>query len=49
MAVNEASFTVAAAGGQLEVLRVRVAGGQKISAAAFASSVELRPGVQLGA
>src|SRR5499433_1716106 len=47
-AVNEASFTVAAAGGQLEVLRVRPAGGQKISAAAFASSVGLRPGAQLG-
>jgi len=47
-AVSEASFTVAAAGGQLEVLRVRPAGGQKISAAAFASSVGLRPGAQLG-
>jgi methionyl-tRNA formyltransferase len=47
-AVSEASFTVAAAGGQIEVLRVRAAGGQKISAAAFASSVGLRPGVQLG-
>src|SRR5205807_1741208 len=43
-AVSEASFTVAAADGQLEVLRVRPAGGQKISAAAFASSVGLRPG-----
>src|SRR5262245_33179129 len=41
-AISEASFTVAAAGGQLEVLRVRAAGGQKISAAAFASSVGLR-------
>jgi methionyl-tRNA formyltransferase len=47
-AVSEASFTVAAAGGQIEVLRVRPAGGQKISAAAFASSVGLRPGAQLG-
>ena len=47
-AISEASFTVAAAGGQIEVLRVRPAGGQKISAAAFASSVGLRPGVQLG-
>ena len=46
-AVNEASFTVAAAGGQLEVLRVRPAGGQKISATAFASNVGLRPGAQL--
>jgi methionyl-tRNA formyltransferase len=48
-AVSEASFTVAAAGGQIEVLRVRPAAGQKISAAAFASSVGLRPGAQLGA
>jgi methionyl-tRNA formyltransferase len=47
-AVSEASFTVVAAGGQIEVLRVRAAGGQKISAAAFARSVGLRPGVQLG-
>jgi methionyl-tRNA formyltransferase len=47
-AVSEASFAVAAAGGQIEVLRVRPAGGQKISAAAFASSVGLRPGAQLG-
>jgi methionyl-tRNA formyltransferase len=47
-AVSDAGFTVAAAGGQLEVLRVRPAGGQKISAAAFASSVGLRPGAQLG-
>jgi methionyl-tRNA formyltransferase len=46
-AVSDTSFTVAAAGGQLEVLRVRPAGGQKISAAAFASSVGLRPGAQL--
>ena len=47
-AVSAASFTVAVEGGQIEVLRVRAAGGQKISAAAFASSVGLRPGVQLG-
>jgi len=47
-AVSETSFTVAVAGGQIEVLRVRAAGGQKISAAAFASSAGLRPGVQLG-
>lgn len=47
-AVRDESVTVAAAGGQVEVLRVRPAGGQKISAAAFASSVGLRPGVQLG-
>jgi methionyl-tRNA formyltransferase len=49
IAVSDASFTVAAADGQIEVLRVRPTGGQKISAAAFASSVGLRPGAQLGA
>ena len=48
-AISDASFTVAAAGGQIEVLRVRPAGGQKISAAAFASSAGLRSGAQLGA
>jgi methionyl-tRNA formyltransferase len=47
-AISDASFTVATAGGQLEVLRVRPAGGQKISAAAFASSVGLHSGAQLG-
>jgi len=47
-AVSDASVTVAATGGQIEVCRVRAAGGQKISAAAFASSVGLRPGAQLG-
>jgi methionyl-tRNA formyltransferase len=47
-AVSDASFTVAAAGGQIEVLRVRPAEGQKISAAVFASSVGLHPGAQLG-
>lgn len=47
-AISDASFTVAAADGQVEVLRVRSAGGQKISAAAFASSVGLHPGAQLG-
>ena len=47
-AVDEAGFTVAAAGGQIQVCRVRPAGGQKISAGAFARDVGLRPGVQLG-
>jgi methionyl-tRNA formyltransferase len=47
-AVSDASFTVAATGGQIEVLRVRPAEGQKISAAVFASSVGLHPGAQLG-
>ncbi len=48
MSVSDASFTVAAADGQIEVLRVRAAGGQKISAAVFANSVGLRAGVHLG-
>jgi len=47
-AISDTSFTVAAADGQIEVLRIRSVGGQKISAAAFASSVGLRPGAQLG-
>ena len=47
-AIDEAGFTVAAAGGQLQVSRVRPEGGQKISAAVFARSAELRPGAQLG-
>jgi methionyl-tRNA formyltransferase len=49
LAVSEASVTVAAAGGQIEVTRVRSASGQKISAGAFAQQVGLRPGAQLGA
>jgi len=47
-AVDATGFTVAAAGGQIQVSRVRPEGGQKISAAAFATSAEIRPGVQLG-
>ncbi|MBM3224636.1 MAG: methionyl-tRNA formyltransferase [Candidatus Tectomicrobia bacterium] len=47
-AVSDASMTVATVGGQLEVLRVRAAGGAKISAGAFAKDVGLRPGRQLG-
>ena len=47
-AVDAAGLTVAATDGQLQVSRVRPEGGQKISAAAFATSVGLRPGVRLG-
>jgi methionyl-tRNA formyltransferase len=47
-AVDDTGWTVAAAGGQLQVSRVRPAGGQKISAGAFARSVGLHPGAQLG-
>jgi methionyl-tRNA formyltransferase len=47
-AVGDASFTVAAAGGQVDVTRVRPEGGQKISAGAFAKSVGLHPGARLG-
>jgi len=47
-AVDEAGLTVATTDGQLQVSRVRPEGGQKISAAAFATSVGLRPGAQLG-
>jgi methionyl-tRNA formyltransferase len=47
-AVDEAGLTVAAAGGQLQVSRVRPEAGQKISAAVFARSAGLRPGTQLG-
>ncbi len=47
-AIDEAGLTVAAAGGQLQVSRVRPEGGQKISAAVFATSAGLRPGAQLG-
>jgi methionyl-tRNA formyltransferase len=49
VAVHADSFTVAAHGGHLEVQRVRPEGGQKISAAAFASSVGLHQGARLGA
>jgi methionyl-tRNA formyltransferase len=47
-AVDDAGLTVAGGGGQIQVGRVRPEGGQKISAAAFARSAGLRPGVQLG-
>jgi methionyl-tRNA formyltransferase len=49
LAVGDSSMTIAASGGQIEVLRVRPAGGQKIAAAAYAASAGLRQGAQLGA
>jgi methionyl-tRNA formyltransferase len=49
IAVDEAGLTVAAIGGQIQVSRVRAAGGQKVDAGAFARSAGLRPGVRLGA
>jgi methionyl-tRNA formyltransferase len=47
-AISAESFTVAAHGGCLEVRRVRPAGGNKIRAGAFVSSVGLRLGACLG-
>src|SRR5262249_21261151 len=47
-AVDDAGITIAAAGGQIQVTRVRPAGGQKIGADAFAKSAGLRPGARLG-
>ena len=49
LAVAETGLTVSATGGQILVTRVRPEGGQKVSAAAFAKSSGLRPGVRLGA
>jgi methionyl-tRNA formyltransferase len=46
--IDDAGLTIAAAGGQIQVTRVR-AGGPKIGAAEFAKSAGLRPGVRLGA
>ena len=47
-AIDDAGLTIAAAGGQIQVTRVR-AGGPKIGAAEFARSAGLRPGARLGA
>ncbi|MDZ7379052.1 MAG: methionyl-tRNA formyltransferase [candidate division KSB1 bacterium] len=49
LAVSDTSITVAANGGQIEVRRVRLAGGAKISAGTFAQQVGLTPGARLGA
>jgi len=49
LAIDDAGMTVAVAGGQIQVTRVRPEGGQKVAAAAFAKTAGLRPGVRLGA
>jgi methionyl-tRNA formyltransferase len=47
-AIDDAGLTVAVAGGQIQVARVRSGGGPKISAASFAQTAGLRPGARLG-
>ncbi len=49
IAVDDAGLTIGAAGGQIQVTRVRPDGGQKVAAGAFAKSAGLRPGARLGA
>jgi methionyl-tRNA formyltransferase len=49
MAVDDTGVTIAAAGGLIQVTRVRPEGGQKVAAGAFATSAGLRPGARLGA
>jgi methionyl-tRNA formyltransferase len=49
IAIDDAGMTVAVAGGQIQVTRVRPDGGQKVAAGAFAKTAGLRPGVRLGA
>jgi len=49
VAVDDAVMTIAAAGGNIQVTRVRADGGQKVAAGAFAKSAGLRPGARLGA
>jgi methionyl-tRNA formyltransferase len=46
-AIDDTGMTIAAAGGGIQVTRVR-AGGPKIGAAEFAKSAGLRPGARLG-
>ena len=48
VAVGDASFTVAAQGGGVEVLRVRPEGGRKIKCDEFISSTGLQSGARLG-
>ena len=47
-AIDDAGMTIAVGGGQIQVTRVRPAGGQKIAASAFAQSAGVRPGARLG-
>ncbi len=49
VAVGDTSFTVAAQGGCVEVLRVRPEGGRKIKCDEFISSAGLQAGARLGA
>jgi len=46
--VSAKGFTVAAKGGQIQVLRVRAEGGQKIPAAEYAAQAGLKKGDRLG-
>ena len=48
-AIDESGITIAAAGGQIQVTRIRPEGGQKVGAGAFAKSAGLRTGMRLGA
>ena len=48
VAIDDTGITVAAAGGRIQITRVRPEGGQKVAAAAFAKTAGLRPGVRLG-
>lgn len=48
LAISDTTLSIATPGGQLDVRRVRPAEGQKISAVAYANSVGLHPGAQLG-
>jgi methionyl-tRNA formyltransferase len=47
-AVGDDSFTVAAAGGAIEITRVRPDSGRKVAAREFIDSVGLQPGARLG-
>jgi methionyl-tRNA formyltransferase len=49
IAIDDAGLRIAAAGGQIQVTRVRAGGGPKIAAAEFARNAGLRPGARLGA
>jgi methionyl-tRNA formyltransferase len=48
-AIDDAGLTIAAAGGRIQVSRVRAGGGPKIGAAEFARNAGVRPGARLGA
>jgi methionyl-tRNA formyltransferase len=46
--VGAKGFMVAAKGGQIQIVRVRLEGGQKISAGEFAQHSDLKKGDRLG-